>query len=98
MANKFQIVEPEEAEIADAMICIAITDPLIFPDNEIASCADCGKLLQHRPNAPKKPKKVCISCISPLLEEEAKNGNLTTMFTQKTLSEVIDYVNRKEPD
>jgi hypothetical protein len=36
--------------------------PLIMPGNRIKSCAVCGVLIQMRPHAPERARKVCVPC------------------------------------
>ena len=60
-------VSSEHAETADMCVCMPWTDPPILADNLRATCADCGTALQHRPNAPKKPRKICVDCCLPVL-------------------------------
>ena len=56
---------PEEAEEAEAVLCLELSfdQPMLFPDNVKANCADCETLLQHRPHVPQKPAKLCLTCL-----------------------------------
>lgn len=54
-------VSPEHAETADLCVCMPWTYPPILPDN-LRGTSECGTPLQHRPNAPKKPRKICVDC------------------------------------
>jgi hypothetical protein len=56
------VVSAARAEAADVCVCMPWSLPPILSDNLRATCADCGVALQHRPSAPKKPRKVCIDC------------------------------------
>lgn len=53
----------EEAEACNWLVCSRLTSPLLMPDNLIDVCAVCGELVQHRPHAPVRPKKVCGDCV-----------------------------------
>lgn len=55
-------VSTETAETATICICMPWSFPPILPDNQRSTCFGCGKALQHRLSAPKKPRKVCIAC------------------------------------
>lgn len=56
------IVSDEEAETADCVVCMLADYPTPFSDNVFTVCADCSSAIQHRPYAPKKPRKLCIDC------------------------------------
>ena len=58
------IATAEEAERAPFIICMAWSDPPVVADNVRAACTGCGRTLQHRPQAPKAPLKVCLDCAS----------------------------------
>lgn len=96
MSNLLNIVDnPAEAEDADCVVCIRLTQPLAMPDNVITICSKCGEAIQHRPNAPKRPPKVCFECIKPKLNKEARKGELEIMITKKTAHEVGDFLAKK---
>jgi hypothetical protein len=67
-----EIVTDIEAEGASVVVCIAVTRPLTFPDNQTGPCVDCGVLLQWRPHAPKRPPRICLPCVTA----RAAEGNL----------------------
>ena len=56
------VTDPEDAEIADMVVCRRLTDPLLEPDNHVGFCTRCRSGIQHRPDAPKFPPKVCDDC------------------------------------
>jgi hypothetical protein len=87
MTNKIEIVTYDEAEGADYYVCIPLTNPLALPGNMIDACCKCGQAIQHRPNYPMTPKKICTSCIDPLAHD--------MMITQETANEVADYLHKK---
>lgn len=96
MSNSINIVaDPGEAEDADVHVCTLLTQPLAFPDNIIDICSRCGEAIQYRPNAPKRPPKVCLPCVQPELNKDAAKGELQIMITRKTVKEVSDYVRKK---
>jgi hypothetical protein len=97
MSNSLNIVDdPSEAEAADVVVCIELTQPLAFPDNIIDICSKCGRPIQYRPNAPKRPPKVCLPCVQPKLNRLAKKGELQVMITRKTEREVKAHIARKK--
>jgi hypothetical protein len=62
--SHMQTVSREDAESANAVVCTYETIPLILPDNLTGPCADCGDMLQWRPESPAKPEKICYRCAS----------------------------------
>ena len=57
-----KIISDDEAETADAVVCVLATASSPFTDNVFTRCAECGVGIQHRPHAPKSPRKLCIRC------------------------------------
>jgi len=45
-------------------VCVAalVTTPLMFSDNRVRRCGECGKRVQCRPTVPKRAKLVCAPC------------------------------------
>lgn len=96
MINRIEIVDSEEdADSADAIVCMRLTSPLMMPDNLIDLCSKCGEAIQHRPHVSKKPPKICWQCAEPLASAMAAKGELVTMITSKTAAEVADYFRKK---
>lgn len=93
--NRIEVVTPDEAEAADYYVCTAMTNPLAFPDNMIDECCKCGKAIQHRPHYPVGVKKICMACVMPDMERDAKKGELTIQITPKTAREVAEYLHKK---
>ncbi len=57
------IVGAEEAETADAVVCLRkADDPGVFQDNLTGLCNDCGAEVVFRPSAPKAPIRICLRC------------------------------------
>jgi hypothetical protein len=97
MTNRIEIVDdPDEAEMADAVVCMRLTQPLLLPDNLIDLCSKCGEAIQHRPHVPKRPPKICNQCIIPIANAHAKKDDLVTMVTPKTAAEVAAYLRKKD--
>jgi len=63
-------VTTEEAEEADVMVCMPWTIPPILPDNQRAKCGVCGHIVQHRPNVPKRPMRVCVDCAPSVIRPQ----------------------------
>jgi hypothetical protein len=59
---EIQFISTTEAETADVVICMPWTHPPILADNQRSKCGVCGHLVQHRPDVPKRPMKVCVGC------------------------------------
>lgn len=96
MTNRFEIVEPDDAEDCDGVICQRLTSPLLLPDNLIDLCSKCGEAIQYRPHAPKRPPKICFVCADPIMTAEAAKGELVTMLTPKSAAEVAAYLRKKD--
>jgi hypothetical protein len=96
MTNRIEIIdEPGDAEDADGVVCMRLTSPLLLPDNVIDICSKCGEAIQYRPNAPKRPPKLCYVCADPIITDRAAKGDLTATMTRKTMAEVADYYRKK---
>jgi len=95
MVNKFEIVDQDECEEAQYIVCCRLTQPLLFPDNLIDICCKCGEAIQHRPHVPTAPQKMCEECALPDLDREATKGNLNIMITPKTAAEVANYIKKR---
>jgi hypothetical protein len=59
---RVEIVTAEQGEQADVLVCVEWTSPPLLPGNQRARCGVCGCLVQHRPDAPRKPMRVCVGC------------------------------------
>lgn len=72
MDKPVTIVSAEEAEKADAVVCLRkADDPGYFSDNLMAPCHDCGTPVVFRPTAPTAPIKICLQCA----RERAEGGS-----------------------
>lgn len=58
-----EVVSPEAAEQADAVICALAVGPRYFRDDVETTCHDCRRGIIHRPHAPKRPIKLCMDCV-----------------------------------
>ncbi len=96
MINKLEIVSgPEDAEGADVVVCAPLTSPLMMADNVIDLCSKCGDAIQHRPNAPKKPPKVCYDCAQTEMQAAVGRGEeLHLQITEKTVKEVEAFIKK----
>lgn len=66
------VVEDEEAEKCDYLICVPAECDTPFTDNLTAFCCECGRKVQHRWHAPRKPKRICMECVVKLEERNAQ--------------------------
>lgn len=63
MDRPLKVVSEEEAETADAVVCLRkADDPGYFQDNLTGTCNDCGAEVVFRPTAPKAPIRICVQC------------------------------------
>jgi hypothetical protein len=67
---RLRFVPPASVEDQPWICCMA-WPPLLLPDNIRAPCATCGRMIQYRPDAPRRPLKVCARCIVDLTAEKA---------------------------
>lgn len=68
MSMKVEFVTTGQADI---IVCMEWTSPPILPDNQRGRCAMCGHVVQFRPDAPKKPMRVCVSCVPGVIRGHA---------------------------
>jgi hypothetical protein len=68
--NAVTFVSTKEGETADFLVCMEWTNPPIMPDNQRSKCGVCGHLVQHRPEAPKRPMKLCVSCAPSVIRRQ----------------------------
>lgn len=96
MINRIEIVDDADAELADGVVCMRLTSPLMLPDNLIDLCSKCGAAIQHRPNVPKRPPKICWQCAEPVARAEAAKGELVTMITPTTAAEIAALIRKRD--
>jgi hypothetical protein len=95
MANKITVTTGDEAESADYYVCgRAATTKQLFDDDLYDFCCKCGEKVRYRPHGPTVPKKICMECVMPELDEEAKKGELGILTTEKTMEEVRNFFRR----
>jgi len=71
------------------LVCERITTPLIMPDNRLGKCSECGWRVQFRPHAP-KGRRMCSVCALDRIDDVTE-----IEITQRTLDEVLDYINKR---
>ena len=62
LLRSIKVVSDDEAEQADFVICCTNDSPRYFDDDIETACAQCDVGSHHRPNAPQRPKKICLEC------------------------------------
>jgi hypothetical protein len=67
---RVRFVSTAEAEMADVMVCMEWTSPPFLPDNLSDQCGVCRCLVQHRPDAPKTPMRVCVRCAPSVIRPQ----------------------------
>lgn len=95
MANSVEIDDDGNAEHADVMVCMRLTQPLLMPDNAIGICAACSEAIQFRPHGPKRPRKLCWQCAMPDAAKAAAKGELHTIITPATAAELAAHLKKK---
>lgn len=88
-------IEDSDGEHADIVVCRLVTSPLLEPDNLVANCMKCFRMVQFRPYAPKKPPRLCDECAAPEMAKRAKNDELTMFITPRTASDVLAAIVKK---
>jgi hypothetical protein len=61
--NVIDVVDDHEAEECAMMVCAKKGMPTPFTDNLEGECETCGQAIIFRPDAPKRPRKVCMDCV-----------------------------------
>jgi len=67
---KITTISDEEAEKCDFLVCVLETDHSPFTDNLVGICCKCGRRVKYRWHAPRKPKRICVGCITKKIEED----------------------------
>lgn len=53
-----------EAEAAAYVVCTRLADdPGAFTDNHLGTCCACGAVVIFRPYMPKRPPRICMTCL-----------------------------------
>jgi hypothetical protein len=63
----FTVVSDAEVEKMDYLACVP-DGPSQFTDNLKGFCCKCGCAVMYRWHAPRKPPKICISCLAKELQ------------------------------
>lgn len=90
LTNNMKIVSAEYAADADCLVAprVHAEVPLIFPDNLLAPCHECGWMVQYRPTAPKIKNKLCMECARDHISADNHIENVTT---QAAIDEFIAH-------
>lgn len=67
---KIGLDDEDTAERADYLVCMKATFKSPFTDNAKGHCCICGCQVIFRQSAPKRPKRVCVDCVSRTLNHE----------------------------
>jgi hypothetical protein len=96
MPNVVTVVgTPDDAEDADYYVCQRTEGESYFKDDLYDFCCKCGEKVRYRPHGPSIPKKICIVCALPEMENSTTEGDLEVTLTQKTADEVAAYLKRQ---
>jgi len=93
--EKLEIAKPGDGEEFEFVICRLVTVPLLMPDNLVATCSKCFRLVQFRPHAPKKPRRMCDECARPEIEERRKTEDVKFMITENTATDLARFFRKK---
>jgi hypothetical protein len=68
-----EVIPDEEAETVDFLVCAPVppSGKLLLADNFVGTCCSCGTQVQYRWHAPRRPKKICMSCAIKQLDQMA---------------------------
>lgn len=58
------IVSDDDAEDCEYLVCMPAGYPSKFTDNFKGFCCRCGCEVIYRWYAPRKPKRICVACMS----------------------------------
>lgn len=72
LLSKIKIVDDDESEQCDFLVCTRADFPSPFDDNLTGFCAVCGTKVQFRWHAPRKPKRICMECMFECAMESKK--------------------------
>ena len=61
---KVKVVSDATAERADFMVCMPWNTPSPFADNLKGVCCECGADVMYRWYAPRKPRRICLQCVT----------------------------------
>jgi hypothetical protein len=81
------MTDPDKDE---RLICARITDPLLFPDNRLGNCCECGWRVQFRPHAPDIPR-LCYECGAPRIAEADE-----VVTTPQMIADVQTYLRKRK--
>lgn len=94
--DEIEIVDENFGEQAAIVVCRLATSPLMMPDNLVATCTKCFRMVQFRPHAPKTPPKVCDECASKEIAVARKAGDTVNhIITDNTALDVAYYARKK---
>ena len=90
--NIDQIEISEDPESADILICPLASKPLLMPDNLVAHCSKCFRLVQHRPHVPKTPQKLCVDCAKKSIK---KDDDPRLFITKDSIDDIVSQIKKK---
>jgi hypothetical protein len=72
------------------LVCGRVNGPLLFPDSETGKCAECGRLVEYRPHAPKNRILRCAQCALLMIED---GDDIVT--TPRMVADAKEYYRKK---
>jgi len=73
------------------LVCARVDGPLLLPDNRVGKCAECGRLVEYRPHAPKNRILRCMQCAVPLMRDDDE-----LITTARMIADAKAYRRRKQ--
>jgi len=90
LAKSLDQLEITDGEESDVLVCRLVTEPLYMNDNLVAQCADCMRMIQHRPHAPKTPRKVCDECAFKNIDKDSR-----FVITEQSLNDLQNFIKKQ---
>jgi hypothetical protein len=79
-----------EANHVDYVICHRVIDlPIPYVAAQIEHCSKCDERIWVAHTSPKKPPRICHTCIAPLME---KDDEVRLVITERQMAEVRNFM------
>jgi hypothetical protein len=75
------------------LVCARIEGEPYLPDNLTGRCAECERMVQYRPHAPRPHRLCCLECAIELARDSNSTVEITT--TKKMVEDARAYFRKK---